>query len=886
MIRPERYFRGRLAALLAGGALVAALFPMAGSVLAAVPAAPPAPDLAAASDTGISPTDNITKTLNGLVFAGTVEAGSTLVTLYVGGSTPIGTAVPNSSGAYSVTTSTAIPDNTANQITARATNADGQGSASPATTVTTDNTAPTVTGVTSPTANGTYAAGMAISVSVAFDDVVWVTGTPMLALATTSPASTAAGYTGGNGTNTLTFGYTVAAGNSSSDLDYVSTSALALNGGAIADTAGNAATLTLAAPGAAGSLGANKSLVVDTAGPTVTINQAAAQADPTKTSPVHFTVVFSASVTDFATGDVTLGGSAGATTATVTGSGTTYDVAVTGMSTTGTVIASLAPGVATSSGHPSAASTSTDNTVTWDVTAPTVTINQAVGQADPTGTTPMNFTVVFSEAVTGFVTGDVTLSSSTAGGSKSGTVTGSGTTYNVAVTGMTTAGNVVATVAAGVASDASGNLNVVSTSTDNSVSWDPFAGPTVTINQAAGQPDPTATSPINFTVTFSAPVTGFDATDVTLVSTAGTVYAVVTATSTSVYNVAVYGMSASGTVIASVAADRAVSVTGNHPNLASTSTDNTVTFRVASKFLVTSSTYSPVPGSPVTITAQLADSLSNAVPASGIVVTWTSTNGGSFSTATSTTNASGIATVTFTVSTTTGTIHTVTATGGGFTGTSTNIAVTANPATITLTTSAPTPPGAQNPVITWGQGFNLGVQFAANGSGRSVQLQGTRDGLSWTTITTLTMGTSGGASYHYTPVTNLWYRVVFAGTTDLGAATSNQVRTVVREIAVMRPTNGGAVRSISRNSSVTFATTVRPARPELAPAKVSFWFYHQVNGSWVLAAKRDVLIDAAGVARSTFKFTSSGQWYVRSAANPTPYNANSVTSPVERYSAG
>jgi hypothetical protein len=38
------------------------------------------------------------------------------------------------------------------------------------------------------------------------------------------------------------------------------------------------------------------------------------------------------------------------------------------------------------------------------------------------------------------------------------------------------------------------------------------------------------------------------------------------------------------------------------------------------------------------------------------------------------------------------------------------------------------------------------------------------------------------------------------------------------------------------------------------------------------------------VARATFTFSPSGQWYVRSAANPTPYNANSVMSPVERYS--
>ena len=41
------------------------------------------------------------------------------------------------------------------------------------------------------------------------------------------------------------------------------TSALALNSGTIKDAAGNAATLTLASPGASGSLGANKALVID-----------------------------------------------------------------------------------------------------------------------------------------------------------------------------------------------------------------------------------------------------------------------------------------------------------------------------------------------------------------------------------------------------------------------------------------------------------------------------------------------------------------------------------------------------------------------------------------------------------------------------------------------
>src|SRR5438034_2590346 len=142
----------------------------------------------------------------------------------------------------------------------------------------------------------------------------------------------------------------------------------------------------------------------------VNMMHAGQQAAPPNCSPINFTVVFSEAVGDFATGDVTLGGTAGATTAVVTGGGTTYNVAVSGMTTNGTVLASLAAGVAhDAASNASAASTSTDNQVTYDATAPTVTINQAGSQGDPTNSSPINFTVVFSEPVSDFATGDVTL---------------------------------------------------------------------------------------------------------------------------------------------------------------------------------------------------------------------------------------------------------------------------------------------------------------------------------------------------------------------------------------------------------------------------------------------------------------------------------------------
>src|SRR5262249_24123223 len=76
----------------------------------------------------------------------------------------------------------------------------------------------------------------------------------------------------GGGTSTLTFTYTVGAGQNSARLDYTSSAALTLNGGSIVDGdgSGNAANVALPAPGAAGSLGANKNIVRDTVAPTVT----------------------------------------------------------------------------------------------------------------------------------------------------------------------------------------------------------------------------------------------------------------------------------------------------------------------------------------------------------------------------------------------------------------------------------------------------------------------------------------------------------------------------------------------------------------------------------------------------------------------------------------
>ncbi len=129
-----------------------------------------------------------------------------------------------------------------------------------------DATPPTVAGVSSAKPSGAYAAGTAIPISIAFSEAVTVTGAPQLAL--NAGSSVAAVYSGGSGGSTLTFTYTVAAGQNTSELDYVGINALTLGSGSIEDAAGNAAVLTLPATGSDGL--ASEKIAIETTPPTVT----------------------------------------------------------------------------------------------------------------------------------------------------------------------------------------------------------------------------------------------------------------------------------------------------------------------------------------------------------------------------------------------------------------------------------------------------------------------------------------------------------------------------------------------------------------------------------------------------------------------------------------
>ena len=148
-----------------------------------------------------------------------------------------------------------------------ATVTDGSGNAgslsgavtTPAWSLQIDTTSPTVSAVSDSPVSGIFDAGKTITWTVKFSEIVTVAGNPALTLNDGGKAA----YVAGTGSNTLTFAYTVGAGENTTDL---LVTGINLTGAAITDAAGNAADFSVLVTD-----GANKSSVVqiDTVAPTV-----------------------------------------------------------------------------------------------------------------------------------------------------------------------------------------------------------------------------------------------------------------------------------------------------------------------------------------------------------------------------------------------------------------------------------------------------------------------------------------------------------------------------------------------------------------------------------------------------------------------------------------
>ena len=236
----------------------------------------------------------------------------------------------------------------------------------------------------------------------------------------------------------------------------------------------------------------------DTTAPSVTVSVPSG----TQNGAFNITITFTEAVSDFVGSDVSLSGSAATITSWSANSDNTVYTATIIPTASGTVTIGVAANVATD-GANNQNTAATSKTVTVDVDKPTVTIGVPSGVQNGA----FDVTMTFSEAISGFVGSDVSLTGSAA------SITGwsansSNTVYTATIT-PTASGTVTIGVAANVATDAANNQNTAATTQTVTVDLDP---PSVTLTLLSEVEH----NRIDVQITFNEPVEGFESTDLSI----------------------------------------------------------------------------------------------------------------------------------------------------------------------------------------------------------------------------------------------------------------------------------------------------------------------------------------------------------------------------------
>ena len=383
-----------------------------------------------------------------------------------------------------------------------------------------DGVAPQTLGTIAGPAAGTYQTGDKLSFSVPFNDTVTITGTPTLAF-TIGGITRQAGYTAGTGTTTLTFEYTVVAGDAATSV-VLAANAISLSGGTVKDGNGNDATLATAASTFNG-------VNVNRLPATVTVTGGSGKTNKIG-DVIELTATFAQAVT--VTGTPTIGLTVGSTPKNavyVSGTGTTalkfrYTVVASDLDSDGVDVIGLInlSGTATltdaTGAVPLSFTTPATSTVLVDGVAPQ-TLGTIAGPTPGTYQTgdKLSFSVPFNDTIT--VTGTPTLAFTIGGITRQANYSnGTGTTtltfeYTVvasdAATSVVLAANAIST-SGGSIKDAAGNDATLASGAST------FTG--VNINRISSAVGGVAISSgatrlyklgeaIDFAVTFNKPVT-------------------------------------------------------------------------------------------------------------------------------------------------------------------------------------------------------------------------------------------------------------------------------------------------------------------------------------------------------------------------------------------
>ncbi|MGH9879024.1 MAG: Ig-like domain-containing protein, partial [Nitrososphaerales archaeon] len=317
---------------------------------------------------------------------------------------------------------------------------------------------------------------------------------------------------------------------------------------------------------------ATLSRTYDSVQPTLVLSTTAA--DPTNLSPFTVTATFSKSVSGFTLEDITV--TNGAASA-LSGGPSIYTFSIT-PSSDGLVTVDVAADVATDSvGNGNTAAVTLSRT--YDGTAPGLTLSTAV--SDPTNVSPFTVTATFSEDVSGFTLGDITVTNGIAG-----SLSGGPNIYTFIVTPSSN-DLVSIDVAADVATDAAGNGNTAAATLSRTYD---SVQPTLVLSTTAA--DPTNLSPFTVTATFGKDVSGFALGDI--IVTNGVASSLSGGPSVYTFDVT---PSSDGIVSIDVAADVATDSVGNGNTAAATLSriyDGTAPILVLSTTIVDPTNLSPI----------------------------------------------------------------------------------------------------------------------------------------------------------------------------------------------------------------------------------------------------------------------------------------------------
>ena len=290
-------------------------------------------------------------------------------------------------------------------------------------------------------------------------------------------------------------------------------------------TSGGTLTVAVAKSGYSVS-GSPKTVAINYA-PNVTFSELTANGNASQTT-TQLTLKFSQAITGLTANDISLDGVTGVSKGTLSASGTTYTLPISGFTSGGTLNVSIAKTGFNISGSPK------DVTIYY-ATAVTLNSVTADGGASQTTTT---LTLTFDKAITGLAASDITLSGVT--GVSKGTLSASGTTYTLGISGFTSGGT----------------LSVAIAKSGYSVSGSPksvsiYYATNVTLNSvsANGSSNQTTTT---LTLTFDKAITGLAAGDITLSGVTGVSKGTLSASGTT-YTLGISGFTSGGTLSVAIA---------------------------------------------------------------------------------------------------------------------------------------------------------------------------------------------------------------------------------------------------------------------------------------------------------------------------------------------